>query len=153
LLDDGSQPVVFDPCDLGPQLRRQRLRRRDLASGAPLRRPLRLIELTHAEAHRIDGEAALPEAENELRREHLELVRPDARRDLYREDPALERPRPCAVGDPGTDRGAPLAYGNGHAPLRKAIFARPVEQLLEWLGRDQVLSRAFLPADRHASCR
>jgi hypothetical protein len=147
LLDRRAQLVVCHTRDDGGELGRQRLRRRHLAEGAALGRALFALERADLEAQGLDDVPVLGEARHELRREHGQLVRPDARRDLHDEHAALDGDRPRAIRDPRADRGAPGTNGDRRTALREAIFARSTEHLLERLGGVEI--RAALPF-RHA---
>jgi len=148
-LDDGAEALVRDLRDRRAQIRTEGRRRRDLAVGAALRRPIGGVELADAEAERVDGEPAHAQARDDLRRQHLELVGPNARRYLHREDAALELDGVRAIGDAGPHGELPLSHRDGRPSLREAILAGAVEEILQRLRRGEVLpAPAFLRA-RH----
>jgi hypothetical protein len=138
LLDRCTKRVVVDAVDLLLELRLEIGRRRDLARLAPLGRALHRLEDADAEAERVDGVAALLEAEDELRREHLELRRPHAGRDGDEEHAALEARRLRAIRDAPADRRAPLRDRDRRALLREPILSGAREDVLERLGRVEI---------------
>lgn len=146
LLDRLAQLVILYLRQGFPELGGKRRRWRDLAVRAPLRRAIDVIRRPYAEAELVDREAALFEAKDELRREHLELVRPNARGDLHDEDAALERDGLRALGDSGPDGGAPHRDGNGGLVPREAVLARALEDAHERLRRVELLAG---PSSRH----
>jgi hypothetical protein len=105
-----------------------------------------VIERADPEAELIDREAALLEAQDELGREHLQLVGPDARRDLDDEHATLERDGARALGDAWPDGRAPLGDRDRQLLLGEAVLARTFEEALDRLGR---LERPAGPSLRH----
>jgi hypothetical protein len=89
------------------------------------------------------------EAGDQLGREHLQLVRPGARRDLHEEDAALERDRVRAVRDARADRDLPLAHRDGRPPPREPILAGAVEQRLHRLRGIEVVAASPLGGPGH----
>src|SRR5439155_10920459 len=81
--------------------------------------------------------AARAEALEQLRRQHLELVRPHARRDAHDEDAALDRSGTRAIRDARTHGRAPLRDRDRRTSLREAILACAIEDLLDRLGRSE----------------
>jgi hypothetical protein len=147
--DDGAEIGVADRRDRGEQLGAQRDGWRDHARGAPLRRSLGQVERTDAETKAVDGVTPHAEAGDQLRREHLELVRPGARRDLHEQDAALERDGVRAVGDPRADRDLPLTHRDGGPAPREAILAGAVQQRLHRLRGVEVLAATPLGGPGH----
>jgi hypothetical protein len=135
--------------DGGGELGAQRDGRRHDARGAALRRPLRRVERTHPEAQLVDGVAAHAQARHQLRRQHLQLVRPDAGRDLDQQDAALEAHGMRAIGDARPHRQLPLAHRDRGAPAREAVLARAIEEILHRLGRVEVLPPPALRGPGH----
>jgi hypothetical protein len=92
----------------------------------------------------IDRVVTCPEARHELRRQHRQLVRPDAGGDFHEQDAALERDRVRAIGDAGTDHQLPFAHRDGWPATREAVFTRAIEQRLDRLGGVEVLATSPL---------
>jgi len=86
---------------------------------------------------------------DELGGEHLQLVRPHARRDLHEQDAAFERDGVRAIGDPRPHDDLPFAHGDRRPALREAIFPGAIEQILERLGRVEVLATPPLGRPGH----
>jgi hypothetical protein len=147
--DRRAEIGVFDTLDSGLQRRIERGRRWDLAERAALRRAIDRIERGDAEPDRFERVAARAEAIEELRRKHLELVRPNARRHAHDERAALDRNGMRAIRDARTDRGSPLGDRDRRPPFREAIFAGAIEHFVERLGRRELRASSFPSRARH----
>jgi hypothetical protein len=140
LSEDRTELQVFDLRDLGAEIGRERLRWGDAAKRPALRWPVDGIHRADAKTDARDRDAARSDALEELLRQHLELVRPDARGHEQHEDATLDHERPRAVGDARSYRSAPFRDGDRKLLLREPILPGALDQLVDRLGRFEVLA-------------
>jgi hypothetical protein len=136
-LDHRSELVVLDGRERAFHLRLERRGRRDLPVIPSRRDPFDHVERPDAEAEALHFDAGrsvcrgFRELLDDLRCEHRELVRPDARDDLHDEQAALERDGTRPVRDARADGRAPAREGNRQLLSSEAIFTRSFEHVLE----------------------
>lgn len=129
--DVAPQLVVPDSPELAREIDGDRGGRWNGAARAPLGRAKGRLDRADAEAELLHGDLPLIEPREESRRQHRQLVRPDARRRANRQHAGDEGDRLRTIGDAPSDRLSPEPRGDGDVTLGESILSGAVEDAVE----------------------